>query len=154
MWIIFKLQKFSLRVLLRICLSFCQFQFGVAYNCVAYKKACISKSYYVMKKGEVQLRQSYLAFWVEWTISYLSLLGKNYHKLRIWKIYQRKETLNWVTISGIIQLSESINSMFSEKVKFQCLFYSFRKLLRKKGHIFQSSKTRNLKLMTYFKKIS
>ena len=51
MWIIFKYQKFSLRVLLRICLGFCQFQPGVAYKSVAYKKkACkryISSSAYV-----------------------------------------------------------------------------------------------------------
>ena len=35
-------KKFSLRVLLSICLIFCQFQPGVAYKKVAYKKrACI-----------------------------------------------------------------------------------------------------------------
>ena len=42
MWIIFKYQKFSLRVFLSICLIFCQFQPGIAYKSVAYKKACIS----------------------------------------------------------------------------------------------------------------
>ena len=36
--IIFKLQKFSLRVLLSICLIFCQFQPRIAYKSVAYKK--------------------------------------------------------------------------------------------------------------------
>ena len=41
--IIFKYPKFSLRVLLSFCLSFCQFQFGVAYKSVAYiKKVCMS----------------------------------------------------------------------------------------------------------------
>ena len=34
-------QKLNLRVLLRFCLIFCQFQPGVAYKSVAYKKACI-----------------------------------------------------------------------------------------------------------------
>ena len=38
MWAIFKSQKFSLRVLLSIRLIFCQFQPGVAYKSVAYKK--------------------------------------------------------------------------------------------------------------------
>ena len=38
--------KFSLRVLLSICLIFCQFQPGVAYKSIAYKKACISVGYY------------------------------------------------------------------------------------------------------------
>ena len=38
MWIILKYQKFSLRMLLSICLIFCQFQPGVAYKSVAYKK--------------------------------------------------------------------------------------------------------------------
>ena len=38
MWIIFKWQKFSLRVLLSFCLIFCQFQPDVAYKSVAYKK--------------------------------------------------------------------------------------------------------------------
>ena len=37
--IIFGRQMFSLRVLLSICLIFCQFQPGVAYKSVAYKKA-------------------------------------------------------------------------------------------------------------------
>ena len=36
MWIIFKLQKFSLRVLPSICLVFCQFQPGFTYKSVAY----------------------------------------------------------------------------------------------------------------------
>ena len=40
MGINFKKRKFSLRVLLSICLIFCQFQPGVAYKSVAYKKAC------------------------------------------------------------------------------------------------------------------
>ena len=35
MWIIFKQQNFSLRVLLSICLIFCQFKPGVAYKSVA-----------------------------------------------------------------------------------------------------------------------
>ena len=35
---IFKKQKFSLRVLLSICIIFCRFQTGVAYKSVAYKK--------------------------------------------------------------------------------------------------------------------
>ena len=41
--IIFRFQKFSLRVLPSICLIFCQFQPGVVYKSVAYiyKKACI-----------------------------------------------------------------------------------------------------------------
>ena len=34
-------QKLNLRVLLRFCLIFCQFQPDVAYKNVAYKKACI-----------------------------------------------------------------------------------------------------------------
>ena len=38
----FQIAKFRLRVLLDICLIFCQFQPGVAYKIVAYKKACIS----------------------------------------------------------------------------------------------------------------
>ena len=38
MGIILKQQNFSLRVLLRICLNFCHFQPGVAYESVAYKK--------------------------------------------------------------------------------------------------------------------
>ena len=38
MWIISKQQKFSLRVLLSICLIFCQFQPGVANKSVAYKR--------------------------------------------------------------------------------------------------------------------
>ena len=42
MWIIFKYQKFSPRVFLSICLIFCQFQPGVVYKSVAYKKACFS----------------------------------------------------------------------------------------------------------------
>ena len=37
--IIFKQQKFSFRVLLSFCLIFCQFQPGVAYKNVAYKKS-------------------------------------------------------------------------------------------------------------------
>ena len=40
MRIIFKEQKFSLRVLLSICLIFCQFQPGVSSKSVAYEKAC------------------------------------------------------------------------------------------------------------------
>ena len=40
MWIFFKQQKLNHRVLLSICLIFCQFQPGVAYKSVAYKKAC------------------------------------------------------------------------------------------------------------------
>ena len=39
MWIIFKEQKFSLRVLLSICLNFYQFKLGVAYKSVAYRKS-------------------------------------------------------------------------------------------------------------------
>ena len=35
---------FSLRVLLSICLIFCQFQAGVAYESVAYKKAYIQEN--------------------------------------------------------------------------------------------------------------
>ena len=42
MLIIFKWEKFSLGVLLNICLIFSQFQRGVAYKSVAYKKACIT----------------------------------------------------------------------------------------------------------------
>ena len=43
MRIVFKYQKFSLRVLLSICLIFCQFQPGIAYKSVIYKKrACTS----------------------------------------------------------------------------------------------------------------
>ena len=38
---IFKQQKFSLRLLLSFCLIFCQFQSCIAYESVAYKKACI-----------------------------------------------------------------------------------------------------------------
>ena len=38
----FRQQKISLRVLLRFCLIFIQFQPGVAYKSVVYKKACIS----------------------------------------------------------------------------------------------------------------
>ena len=53
-------QKFSLGVLLSICLIFCQFQPGVAYKSVAYKKAClvqrdtcfISREIYYNKKRE------------------------------------------------------------------------------------------------------
>ena len=41
--IIFRFQKFSLRVLLSFCLIFRQFQPGVAYKSVAYKKACTSE---------------------------------------------------------------------------------------------------------------
>ena len=37
-WIIFKQQKFSLRVLLSICLIFCRYQSSVAYKSVAYRK--------------------------------------------------------------------------------------------------------------------
>ena len=37
-------QKFSLRVLLSFCLNFCQFQPGVTYKSVAYKKICITVS--------------------------------------------------------------------------------------------------------------
>ena len=36
----FKCQKFSLRVLLSICLIFCQFQPSVTYKKVTYKRAC------------------------------------------------------------------------------------------------------------------
>ena len=36
--IVFECQKLSLRVLLSICLIFCQFHPGVAYKSVAYKK--------------------------------------------------------------------------------------------------------------------
>ena len=39
-WIIFKYQKLSLRVLFSICLIFCQFEHDVAYKSVAYKKVC------------------------------------------------------------------------------------------------------------------
>ena len=39
MWIIFKYQKFSLIVLLSICLIFCQFQPGVTYKTAAYIKS-------------------------------------------------------------------------------------------------------------------
>ena len=39
--IIFKQQKFSLRLLLSLCLIFRQFQPGVAYKSVAYKKVCV-----------------------------------------------------------------------------------------------------------------
>ena len=39
MWIILKEEKFSLRLLLSICLIFCQFQSGVAHKSVAYKKS-------------------------------------------------------------------------------------------------------------------
>ena len=38
--IIFGCQKFSLMVLLSICLIFCQFQPNVAYKSIVYKKAC------------------------------------------------------------------------------------------------------------------
>ena len=41
--IIFRFQKFSLRVLLSFCLICHQFQPGVAYKSVAYKKACNQK---------------------------------------------------------------------------------------------------------------
>ena len=41
MQILFKQQKFSLRVLFGFFLIFCHFQSGVAYKSVAYKKACI-----------------------------------------------------------------------------------------------------------------
>ena len=40
----FQTGKLSLRVLLSICLIFCQFQAGVAYKSVAYKKSMYSKS--------------------------------------------------------------------------------------------------------------
>ena len=33
-------QKFSFTVVLRFCLFFCKFQFGIAYKSVTYKKAC------------------------------------------------------------------------------------------------------------------
>ena len=39
MWIILKEEKFSLRLLLSICLIFCQFQSGVAHKSLAYKKS-------------------------------------------------------------------------------------------------------------------
>ena len=41
--IIFGCKKFSLRVLLSICLVFCRFQPGVAYESVAYKKKRVVK---------------------------------------------------------------------------------------------------------------
>ena len=43
MWIIFKYQKFSFRVLLSIYVFFCKFWPGVAYKSVAYKKNPISR---------------------------------------------------------------------------------------------------------------
>ena len=39
---ILKCQKFNLRVLLSFCLFFCQFQPGVAYKIVAYKKSIVA----------------------------------------------------------------------------------------------------------------
>ena len=42
----FQIEKFSLRVLLSICLIFCQFQPGVAYKSVAYKNMYIHASLY------------------------------------------------------------------------------------------------------------
>ena len=47
MQIIYKCQKFSLRVLLSLCLIFCQFQPGAAYKSIAYKK----KSVYCLKSN-------------------------------------------------------------------------------------------------------
>ena len=43
MWIIFKYQKFSFRVLLSIYVIFCKFWPGVAYKSVAYKKTPLSR---------------------------------------------------------------------------------------------------------------
>ena len=41
MWMVFKYQKFKLRVLLIIRLIFGQFHSGIAYKSIACKKACI-----------------------------------------------------------------------------------------------------------------
>ena len=43
--IIFGCRKFSLRVLLSICLIFCQYQLDIAYKSVAYKKKACSEAY-------------------------------------------------------------------------------------------------------------
>ena len=61
MWILFKQQKFSLRVLLSICLTFCQFQPGVAHKSVAYKKSMKNKKNY-LKQRFILLIHSLVSF--------------------------------------------------------------------------------------------
>ena len=50
---VFKQQNFNLRVLLSFCLTFCQFQPGIAYKNVAYKK---KRVYYRCHQDGFQLR--------------------------------------------------------------------------------------------------
>ena len=48
-------QKFSLRVLLSFCLIFCQFQPGIAYKSVAYKKKYVIKQVFCTETTSVSL---------------------------------------------------------------------------------------------------
>ena len=59
MQIIYKCQKFSLRVLLSLCLIFCQFQPGAAYKSIAYKKKCVllKIKHSLLKSGKSSKRQ-------------------------------------------------------------------------------------------------
>ena len=55
--IVFGCQKFSLRILLSICLIFCQFQPGVANKSVAYRKKKRNEAYF--RKASLVLRVSH-----------------------------------------------------------------------------------------------
>ena len=106
MWIIFKQQKFSVRVLLSIWLSFCQFQPGVAYKIVAYiKKACI----YIWQSSKG--KQSKTKFFP--TNSLCTLL-KNHQAIRTEKIATHLNSKAKFIWSVSKNRDREINNWFSE----------------------------------------
>ena len=58
---IFKQKIFSLRMLLSICVIFCQFEPGVAYKSVDYKKTC--RCLFITNKGRRALLKSGVQKW-------------------------------------------------------------------------------------------
>ena len=62
MRIIFKCQKSSLKVLLSICLIFCQFQLAIAYKSAGYKKASSSWRFSQKPWGRLKILKPFQSF--------------------------------------------------------------------------------------------